>query len=179
MLDQRDADRGGRGRHGRDAGHHRGGEPAAQPGVQVLVGAVERGIARAQDHNVAARLQVRGEPRGRFLPELGQQVTASRAAGVHGHRELQDLLGLPFAQVRLGGGQGSAAPVPVTVVGDDVGGSDEPGGPHREQLGVPRADPHAGQPARGRDASHAVSSVGGTQKLPQRFTIRRSRRYPG
>ena len=144
---QRHRQRGRRGAHRGDAGDDLGAEPAADPLVHVHVAAVEQRVALGQQDHVATLRQVRHEPgRGLLVELLDRGLVTARVVGGLGRDRVHELfLDLVAAQVGRGDRARDRTPVAGRVVGDDVGGADEAGRLHGDQLGVAGAEPDAVQ----------------------------------
>ena len=79
-------------------------EAVGEPLVHVHVRAEEQRVALGEQHDVAAGVEVRGQPLGGLGVEVGDRagVAARVVGGLGGHRVDELLLDLPVAQVRLG-----------------------------------------------------------------------------
>ena len=140
---------GGRGRRadGCHARHDHRVETLGQPGVHVHVGAVEQRIALREQRDVAACVQMGGDALGGLAVEVLHRacVAAGMVGRLGGHRIDQVFLDLAIPQVGLGDAARDAAAVPRTVIRDDVGLRDQPGGLDRHQLGIAGTKPDAQQ----------------------------------
>ena len=157
-LAQRPSEYGGRRADRGHAGDDLARVPVGQPLVHVHVGAVEQRIALGQYDDVAARVEMRGEPRGAVGVEVVHRalVAAGMISGLGGQRVDQVLLELAVPQVRRCHRAGDAPAVTSTVERDHVGGPDQPGRLHRHQFGIARSQSDTPQPS-GHSSSLAIA----------------------
>ncbi|MCO5578378.1 hypothetical protein L7F22_032219 [Adiantum nelumboides] len=132
-----------------------------QPLVHVHVGAVEERVALGEEDDVAAGVEVRGQPGGGRGVELVDRalVAAGVVGGLGGDRVDQRLLDRGAAQVRLGDPPRDGASVAGGVVGDHVRVADEAGGLDRGQLRVAGTETDARVQGGGGDRGPAAAAV--------------------
>ena len=96
--------------------------------MHVHIGAVEQRIALGEQGDVAAGLQVRGDPIGGLGIEIRHRpVVAARVLGVPcGHRVDEVFLDLARPQIGFGDAARDAAAMARTVIGDHVHRADDP-----------------------------------------------------
>src|SRR5262249_28263547 len=133
-------------------------EPFRQPRMHVHVGAVEERIALREQCDVAARLQVRGDPVGGFAVEVLDRagVAAGMVGGLGRDRVDEMLLDLTRPKIRFGDPTRDAAAVPGAVVRDDVGLADHPRGLDRDEFGIAGPEAHTPEGSPAHSASLAI-----------------------